>query len=355
MRAIVWITMMMFLGAPAAYALVDVGVDTHKEQSTGGQMDDTQRKTMESQQTKGFRESKSLQTGREIDVSDVIRAVQQAQKSTSMNLQVGLETLFVDQIARAEASGVEPFGKILIITNPPSVADFGLSANLPGGMIDRVKASWLSDMASSNARVEEVMDEHTTDRLRQYICDLAWYGAIVGQAYQYLNEDVNDLGGVDAIGYEDLMTLARGAFERAVNRIDHAMIKKYLDNIYRAVETQPALLAGSTDRIRIGSVMVILDASPSINVSGIQWYGQGKYAGFAGEYTVNTGWSYDNALEHLKNTRQYGSWAKSVENYTDDLESRGRTKEAVFVKSNAFRVVKDGRTSVSPASLLGGM
>jgi len=48
----------------------------------------------------------------------------------------------------------------------------------------------------------------------------------------------------------------------------------------------------------------VLKAPPQMFIGTIVWFGE-RFGGYAGTYRVSMGWSWQKALEHLKNTTRY--------------------------------------------------
>ena len=104
------------------------------------------------------------------------------------------------------------------------------------------------------------------------------------------------------------------------------------------------------DNIRCLDLIISIASKPQLFVSNSAWFGD-KYAGIASAYKVSKNWSYADAVEKLKSTSRFSKVANEVSRYAEELESQGKTKEAVMVKKKLFELAKSGKQNVSLADL----
>lgn len=366
-RLTIILTILIFSFTAIPGLAFNASVETGKSKKVTKEKSQTGKTSYQEKATTGEKKSESKAEGRELRWSNTIKAMENAMQNRSMDITVNLETLFLDRIAELEEQGVEPFCHCRIVTAPKLPRDFGLSSEISPGIIDSIKADWLSKAAQSNIDMTE-MGQERVKAVGEYMACLVMYGGIIGQAYLNLHEDLRKLGieehsGTDkttitGIGYDDLVTLANGALARVVSegglKITNSTIRRLG---WRALKYQPKIpyqLDGSLEKIRHGNTQVTLGAKPQVIVSGVQWYGQ-AYAGLAGSYKVSAGWSWSDALEELKSDSRYGKAANEISKYADKLASKGNSTEAVLVQKRAFDMVKSGKQSASVMKLIPGL
>ncbi|MBW2598561.1 MAG: hypothetical protein JRC60_00310 [Deltaproteobacteria bacterium] len=362
------LTILIFSFTTLSAQAFNASVETGKSKKVIKEKSQTGKTSEEKKETTGKKKSESKTTGRDLQTSDVIKAVKNAMANRSMDITVNLETLFLDRIAELEEGGIEPFCRCRVVTAPKLARDFGLSAEISPGIIDLVRANWLAKAAQSNMSMATV-GTGPERAISEYMACIIIYGAIIGQAYINLNEDMNKLDlqtspdgtgttTVSGIGYDDLVKLARGALDRVLKNGTGDIANPVIQRLaLRAIKWRPEIpyqLDGSLEKIRHGSTQITLGAKPAMIISGVQWYGQ-AYAGMSGTYKVSAGWSWSDAIEKLKTTSEYSKAAEQISEYSDELASKGNSTEAVLVKKRAFDLVKSGKQSASVMKLLPGL
>ena len=268
---------------------------------------------------------------------------------------------FEDYLAqmRGQKSGARIFQDCQLITSPKLGRDFGLSAEIRPGVIDTIKADYLSKAAQSNAYIRDLADEL---QIRHYRNCMADYGAIIGSAYLVLTQDLNDLKisvkkaedntiTVSGLGYEDVLTLAKSALDRAIaGGAGAPSIARIRDRV--TSEQSPCRFDRSLENIQCGSTLIILGTKPQLVASGIKWYGDGSYAGYAGTYKLSRSWSLSDAIEQLKTTERYSKFASEVAKYTEGIETHGKTKEATWAKKKALSLSEGGKQDVGTGKIV---
>lgn len=250
-----------------------------------------------------------------------------------------------------------------VASNPQLPRDFGLSAEYRPGVIDMIRADYLTKAAQSNNYIKDIVGLMKEIEVLSYRNCLAHYGATIAQAYLYLTSDLNDLKisvskdengniAVKGMGYDDFIILADSALQKALHGITNSTIKRTYDRATQ--DNSPCQFDRSIENIKCGSSLIILGAKPQLYVSGVQWYGD-RFAGYQGAYKVSKLWSYQDAIEKLKSTSKYSKFAHEVSKYAEELESQGKTKEATLVKKKAWELAKSGKQAVSPSKLMPGM
>jgi hypothetical protein len=327
-------------------AAQDASYDTSKDRKSSKEQSIQHKKTIDKKDSTGSRKSTTKSHGVDKTTSETWKAAGQDTSQKSADVSLPLESVFMNSIAILEDK-TEPFTSCRIATNPKLLKDFGLSAEISPGVIDVTAADFLAKAAQSNSGLKAIADEKA---IINYKNCLAYYGALIGQAYLYLSADVNaGKGSIKSMGYDEFMTLADDALIRALSGITNATIKGLYD---RAVnDKQPCQFDKSLENIKCGASVIAIGGSPQLTVSGIKMYG-GGFAGYQGTFKVSKSWSYTTALESLKTNSKYAKFAEDVSNYTEELESQGRSREAVLVRKKAVDLAKSGKQAVSPSKLL---
>ncbi len=333
-------------------AAQDASYDTSKGRKSSKEQSIQHKKTIDKKDSTGSRKSTTKSQGADKTSQDTWRSSGQDASQKSADVAMPLEAVFMDKIAVLEEQ-TEPFKTCRIATNPKLLRDFGLTAEISPGVIDVTAADFLAKAAQSNSGIKAIADEKA---IIYYKNCLAYYGALIGQAYLYLSQDVNagrnKSGNIDikGMGYDDFATLADAALLRAVESgLTNTTIKGLYD---RAVnDKHPCLFDKSLENIKCGASVISIGGSPQLTVSGIKMYG-GGFAGYQGTFKVSKSWSYTTALESLKTNSKYAKFAEDVSNYTEELESQGRSREAVLVRKKAVDLAKSGKQAVSPSKLL---
>lgn len=231
--------------------------------------------------------------------------------------------------------------------------DLGLAITADAtGKISLTEAELLQSTAKSNARISSVTEEKP---VREYLYEVAKFGAVVGQAQLNLNDDISKIGviqrnksgelEVTGLGADDIKTLANGAFKRAKTTITDPRIKSGLDAILN--DKTPCRFAGEPSQIVCGTTALVLNTPPNLKYNGVEWYG-GSYAGISGSYRASSSWSWSKALENASGSSSFDR------NVADDLESQGKSVEAVMTRKKAVERSKSNKTNMSPSKFLPG-
>ena len=361
MRRIIVITMtLIFLLASGPALAVNSSIGTEKNKKITKDRSLTEKKTVEKKKTEGLKTTRTKSTGIDRSASEIIKDVLNRTSSRGMDITVDMGAIFISLISEVEETGAQPFSRCRICAAPRLPRNFGLSAIMAPNIVDNIKAGYLSSAAASNGLVRDAGGDEIA--IREYKNCLAYYGAIIGQACLILDADVRKVAQIQkekettvirGIGYDDLVDLAAEALNKARKKISNRTIRRLYNSCLR--DKTPCQLNGSTEKILCGASMVVLSPNPQLTISGIPFYGGGRYAGFAGSYKINAGWSWNETFEKLKSSGKYAKFAKEVSDYSDDLKAKGKTTDAVLARKKAFDLIKSGKQSVSVMKLMPGL
>lgn len=228
-------------------------------------------------------------------------------------------------------------------------ADFGLSAQNREGWIDTSMQEFLNQAAKSGVLVATVTDESL---VRNYLLEVAKYGARAGQAQLLLNSWISQVGKirksksndyeVTGLGAADLVTLAAGAWMQA-EKITDNRIRRQLDEI--VTDKTPCRMFGEPTTIQCGATVFQITAPPSLKYKGVGWYGD-AYAGVSGVYKVSSNWSWSKALEYTTGNSSF------TKKQADELESQGHALEAVLTRKTAVERSKASKTNMGPSKFM---
>jgi len=354
MKTLLFIILILLFTSPV-YAL-DTSVDTSKQKKIDKEKTLQEKKSKEKKESEGEKTSKTIGKGLDKQTQEAIKQIGQAMHSRGVDVVLPLEILFLNRLSKYE-NDTEPFTTCKIITHPKLPADFELTAEIRPGIIDTIKASYISNAVQSRAYISNIADE---DSIRDYRNCLAVYGAIIGQAYLYLTSDITELEAevskddrgniiVSGLNYADFTLLANTALSRAISTIEDPLVK----DMYQSAisDSSPCQFDTSVENIKCGNTLITLTTKPGLMVAGIKIYGD-SFSGFQGSFKVSRGWSYSDAIEKLKSTSAYSKFADEISKYTEELESQGRSKEATLVKKKAWELAQSGKQAVSLSQFL---
>jgi len=296
MKSITASVLMVFLFCTTGFAL-DTSYDTGKTQKHEKEQTQSMRRTQEKRKTKGKRKSTTSSTGVDKQAADTLKQLGQAMQSHGFEITVDLKGLFLDRIAELEKRSRRPFCDCKIATKPVLPRDIGLSAEIAPDKSGKITVS--------------------------------------------------------GIGYDDLCVLADGALKQAMVRIKNPYIQTLYSQAQRA--KSECVLAGAPEKIRCGTVTLILGPVPQLDVLGVRFFSENTFAGFSATYRVNASWSYSDVLEALRSTTRYRKFAEDVAQYSERLVALGRAREAVMLKKKAFELAKTGKQVISPSRLIPGL
>ncbi|EKD41006.1 MAG: hypothetical protein ACD_74C00082G0005 [uncultured bacterium] len=362
-RRVTPLILMLALGLLAGSALAaggNLSTDHDNSSRTDSDQGKSVKRTEEHRKSEGSKTAATDSLGVDIRAQESVKMASQSQKGNSLDISIDLQAVFLEGLYRMEQTHPVLSSKKLL-TNPRLPADFGLTAVIRPGWIDAIRAKGMREMAVSNAPVSSLGDE---DALQQYKIDLAYYGAVIGQAYLYLSQDLSALDAgarkkdktgavtVNKLGYLDFQTLADAALAKANTSITDLRIKRLYDSI--VADKTPCRFADSTSKIQCGGTMVIVGTQPELYANGVNVYGK-AFAGYSGSYKLSSSWSYSQAVENLKSSGTFSRFAEDVSRYADELTSRGQGREAIETKKKAMSAVASGKRGLSLSGLLPGI
>ena len=361
MKKIIITGMTLVLLTGSAWAAGDnLAVDRDSSSKTDSEQGKSVKRTEEHRKSEGSKTAATDSSGVDVRAQESVKMASQAQKGNSMDISLDLQAVFLEGLYRMEQTDPVLSSKKLL-TNPRLPADFGMTAVIRPGWIDAIRAKGMREMAVSNAPVSSLGDE---EAVQQYKNDLAYYGAVIGQAYLYLSQDLAALDAgarkkdkigavaVNKLGYLDFQTLADAALAKANAGISDLRIKRLYDSI--VADKAPCRFADSSSKIQCGGAMITVGTQPELYANGVNMYGK-AFAGYSGAYKVSSSWSYSQAVENLKSSGTFSKFAEDVSRYADELTSRGQGREAVETKKKAMAAVASGKRGLSLSGLLPGI
>jgi hypothetical protein len=361
-RLLIVSTLLVFT-SNSALATGSAGVDSSESQKTDRRSDLSTKQNKEKGKIKGKRKSTTESTGNDKQWQDTKRDVENEQKSTSADISLPLESVFVAKIMELEKSEVEPFHTCQLMSKPRLPKHFGLSAQAGEREVDSYKSQAMTSLSQSGTLVSELVDDTP---IRYYRNCLAAYGAIIGQSYINLTSGMKQLqvkNNSDKEGRERLVGIGYGDFvaiaEEALDKVKEYGIKEKSINtlMSRTIsEDVPCSFAGSIDRIQCGSSLVVIGAQPQLFAAGgtLEMYGH-AFSGYRGEWKMNRSYSMSQSVERMASTSRYEKFAKDVNRYAEEMERQGKSLEAAKVRSVALEQMKSGKVGLSLDGLLPGI
>lgn len=389
-----------------AYAGGSAEVDETQTEKVDNSQNLSTRQNKEKRKSTGKRKSTSESTGNDKQWQDAKRDVEQEQNNTSADITMPLEGLFMVQILKLEKT-TPPFSQCRLMTHPKQVRDYGLSAIVGTNDVDSNLAQNLTGLANSNGPVGDFQTANVLMLKNTKRC-MAFYGGIIAQAFlnteraiaaltvtpaihpepvkqapakyvKKVNGRIVNAGKTTApaeqkafgkgvkivtdeqgrrritgIGHDDYLALATEALKKALkDGITDERIAFRYDELMQ--DKGECFFAGSTDRILCGSSLLVLGAKQQLFAAGdVEVYGH-SFMGLNGAYRLSKSWSLSKAVEKMASVSQYEKFAKEVNRYAEDMESKGRSLEAAQARSLAIEAMKSGKTGLSLNSIIPGI
>lgn len=314
-------------------------------------------------------------------ISNSLREMHDARKSREFDISKSAQTVFIEHMMELEQNpemlanvpmqGLVDAVKMEILINPKLLNDIGLGSQISEYAIDASRAEFLAKSAGTNANISTITD---IKLIREYMQALAIYGAIIGQSYIYLNDDIAKLDTmlktkgkkgritkgvrdiqVAEVGAADFDILARAALYKVFQTgIVDTNLKRIM---HRALNnTAPCRFAksGDMDGISCGEFKVRFDNPGELFVGGIHWAGS-QFAGYQGSYKMSSSWSYSQTLDKLQSVSQSSRIALEYAKRAEDSESKGKGAEAVIAIKQGVDISSKTNNSVKPTWKGGGM
>ena len=326
----------------------DLGVRTTDTQKVDQDLSLMWKRNMGQTESEGKRKQKTYSRGRDVTSSKSDKESVSATRSGTASISVNLADLLSIRIAKLEKAGVEPFASCQLYSAPKLPRHFGLSAERRPGVIDKNRASRLTTAATSNMPVStfDVSDQ----KIRDYGKCEAEYGAYLAQAFTYFGSDINALKAtvsrgnndnlsVDGLGYEDAVKLANAALDDALKTGPQGDILAKLNNAIN--DNGECLFSGSIEHFTCGANRIGIGGQPTMMRDNVLYYGvtitgTSPIYGLQANYNLQTGWSYQAALENIKQVGKFKRFAEDVSKYAEKAEQEGRTREAAYAKKKAI-------------------
>lgn len=307
-------------------------------------------------------------------ISNSLKEMHDARRSREFDISKPAQTVFIDflieleqnpdMLANVPKQGLVEAIKMQILSNPKLLSDFGLGSKITEYAIDATRAEFLAKSAGTNGNIAALTDE---EPIREYIQALAIYGAIVGQSYIYLNEEIGKLDNalhttgkkgritkgvrdikVEAVGSADFDILARSALYKVFQTgITDTMLKRTMERALNNKSQCRFAKSGDMDGIACGEIKLRLDSPPELLIAGVQWAGS-SFAGYQGSYKMSSSWSYSQTLDKLQSVSQSSRIAVEYAKRAEDAESKGKGAEAVIAIKQGVDVSSKTNNSVKP-------
>lgn len=351
---------LMVLLALLLAATPALGFDLTKRDSSSQKVEEDisqmWKRHMDNRESEGRRQSDTWSQGRDTQSQTSERSSGQQSRSGQLDIAISPEVAFADRLRALEQSGQQPFAMCSVISRPRLARDFGLSAEIRPGVIDTIKAGYLSQAAQSNAPVSSLANEQA---LKYYRDCLAIYGALVRDAFMFLSQDleaidaglVKDQRGIvqiQGLGYRDFRELAAGALDRALDELFFD-----LDDFANYLTDDPCRFEGRPEAIQCGPVLMTLGTRPELTTPAMTIYGRDP-GGISGTYRISSSWSYSDALERMKSSSEFARFAEDVSKYVEEAESLGMSREAAMAKKKAVDLAASADASLSTAPFFRG-
>ncbi len=152
-----------------------------------------------------------------IEKSQDLMKKKSIERGETFEIRLSADAVLLPALSKLETK-YEVLKRYRIISRPRLPRDFGLHAFVDENVIDNIKMQYLENQPRTNA--------DAPDGIKTYKECLAFYGAILAQAYVNLNEIMPE-----SVDMEDLKTLAEIAIEKALSQGPQGNLR----NIYIAI------------------------------------------------------------------------------------------------------------------------
>ena len=225
----------------------------------------------------------SLEQGNRLVKSIATTKQKRKLKSNDYSVSEVAQADILDKIEELENKNIYPFSTCKILTKPKLLADFGITAETPGGGIDTIKADLMSSAAKYNFLIEKIgADEN---KIKDYINCEAYYAAIIAQSFITNKLEIK-------------------LKNRKIKRI-YKKIKKYLARTKCRFKSE-------LDTIICGPVKVQIGYAPVLYFSNIAIFNDDTFFGYTAKNDKTV--SVSNSLEQSisKNKEKSVSSSKSI-------------------------------------------
>ncbi len=170
-------------------------------------------------------------------------------KKSVSNVEVDLSSLVLTIIANKLENFQPPFNSCLLIKRPRLPTDFGLTAEIKNGWIDKIKAEYLANAGKYNLPVKEVTDPGL---LKDFAICLVSYAEVVSKVLQVIGNKT----------YKDILDLQRH-IEYFIEKNSRYSPKKILDKIEK-IDFTTCRFAGDISKIQCGELYLEISINPRL-------------------------------------------------------------------------------------------
>jgi hypothetical protein len=322
----------------------DLSVDSSQDQKIGKDKSVAAKSSSETRDSKTKRKSYTKSKGGDSNISQSHKFAAAMDKQNSLDLQLPIAALFLQDTQLWKTS-----------------ADFGLGGDMGDGVIFATAQEYQAALAKANGKIADAKINESA--IKEYLLDVARQGAMIAQAAIYLQDDVAAVGQltrrhdgsveIRGLGSDDLKVLAGGAISKASKGLSDARLALTMARIAKEVRGGVCRFGGDIGLIKCGAVTLQVVTPPILKFNGVPWFGaQEGFGGITGSYRVASNWSYSQALEKIKSDSEYSRWASEISTAAEELESRGKSREAIITKRKAVEKVVNSKAGLSVAKFL---
>ncbi|QEM69505.1 hypothetical protein FO488_15970 [Geobacter sp. FeAm09] len=365
-------TAILLLSAAAVVAETNTGYSTEGGQSSNDGRVSTFKLGKDKRHSDSNSRSTTTSAGDDEQIQSSIKQMRDARKSRELDVSRPAQAVFLDYLLTMEAypsalDGMPQRQLVEVIrrgrlSNPLFPANVGLGASSGKYSIDETRKGYLHSQAGNSARLLAVGGDEAA--VIAYAHDLAILGAIIGQAYLFLADDISALqtkiaeaegrkgrsrlisaplrdatgrprpveAEITEIGAEDFQRMALGALIKVFREgIKDTWVKSMSNRLLSISDESGCVLKGAIDTVRVSCGPAILTfGNPAVlEIAGIQWAGT-AFAGFEGRYRLSSAWSYSETLDHLQSIGKSSRIASDYAKRSEDSLSKGKSVDAVW-------------------------
>lgn len=171
---------------------------------------------------------KTVKKEKSISFKNITSTKSSTSRKVASTVEITLDSLIFAEIAKLEIQK-EPFLSCKLISKPPLVADFGLTAEVDIGIIDIYKAEYLSKAAQSNISVAEITNP---EMIKQYAICIAQYADVIAFVLKNINRTYNDITELQ----KHIETLVKNANNNSnlieqIRKIDFSKACRFADEV----------------------------------------------------------------------------------------------------------------------------
>lgn len=349
----------LFVSMNVAYAGLFSSGTSNKIQH-GQEQSTTGKETLQQQRSHGERKSQSKSKQESEETQKAISHAKQIVQGIHISVSVPISTVAFPAIVELEKHGrYRLFRRCRVYTQQRTLANFLRYEQ--GGVVDLIAKQYYEATAAQGGTVQ-------CKSCVRYARCLVDYGAVVAQATLNLVNDLNDLRAQGVIkikkeGIKGLQVLRiQGISLQTLQGMFYAEIvhaletrQGYFFHILRGVNFSNDIVKlqnGSQGYIVPAgghSVYVVLPRECTID--GMPWVSQESFGGIAFQIQISRGWSFQDALNTLKNSTRLKIKAINVEKYAQKAKEQGMAKEYLLTLKKGVDFLLSGNTNFDAQSL----